>query len=138
MSNIIKVVADTSVYVAGALKTSYTHEFLLRRSKTTPPYILYTSHEILHELQQKLEQFGLEQKNIVDYIRSILAIATVVWPSQKITAVRDPNDDMILECAVEAKAHLIVTFDKDLLDMKTYEGIAISHPRMLQHWFKNH
>jgi predicted nucleic acid-binding protein len=43
---------------------------------------------------------------------------------------------MILECAVEANAHLIITFDKDLLSLKTYENIQIAHPRMVQYWFQ--
>ena len=42
---------------------------------------------------------------------------------------RDPNDDMVLECAVKAGADLIVTGDKDLLAVGNYEGIRILTPR---------
>jgi putative PIN family toxin of toxin-antitoxin system len=42
--------------------------------------------------------------------------------------VRDPNDDMILACAVAASASYVVTRDLDLLSLETYEGIAIVTP----------
>jgi predicted nucleic acid-binding protein len=43
--------------------------------------------------------------------------------------VRDPNDDMVVACALEARADYIVTRDKDLLSLGTYEGIRIVTPR---------
>jgi predicted nucleic acid-binding protein len=39
--------------------------------------------------------------------------------------VRDPNDDMIVACAVAAGADYIVTRDKDLLALGEYDGIAM-------------
>jgi predicted nucleic acid-binding protein len=42
--------------------------------------------------------------------------------------VRDPNDDMILACAVAASASHVVTRNRDLLALGTYEGIAIVTP----------
>jgi putative PIN family toxin of toxin-antitoxin system len=38
---------------------------------------------------------------------------------------RDPDDDRVLECAVTAKAELIVTGDSDLLNLVEYAGIEI-------------
>jgi len=43
-------------------------------------------------------------------------------------ACRDPKDDKFLACAVEGKAHYLVSSDKDLLDMKAYRGVAIVNP----------
>ena len=42
--------------------------------------------------------------------------------------VRDPNDDMILTCAVAGTADSVVTRDDDLLSLETYEGITIVTP----------
>jgi hypothetical protein len=38
---------------------------------------------------------------------------------------RDPEDNMVLECAIEAEAEYIVSGDKDLLELKEYRGIRI-------------
>ena len=48
---------------------------------------------------------------------------------------RDPDDNKILECALEAEAHIVATFDKDLLDLNEYEKIKTVHPSMLRYWF---
>jgi hypothetical protein len=43
-------------------------------------------------------------------------------------ACRDPKDDKFLACAMEGKAHYLVSSDRDLLDMKSYRGVAIVNP----------
>jgi len=43
-------------------------------------------------------------------------------------ACRDPKDDRFLARAVEGKAHYLVSSDKDILDMKSYRGVAIVNP----------
>ena len=41
---------------------------------------------------------------------------------------RDPDDDMVLACAMAAGVAYLVTRDKDLLVLQHYEGIAIVTP----------
>jgi predicted nucleic acid-binding protein len=38
---------------------------------------------------------------------------------------RDPKDDHILECAVKARAQVLISGDKDLLTLGTFHGIRI-------------
>ena len=38
---------------------------------------------------------------------------------------RDPDDNMVLECALEGHAQYIVSGDKDLLELKEFRGIRI-------------
>jgi len=48
---------------------------------------------------------------------------------------RDPNDDLILECAIINKARTIVSGDRDLLVLDPYAGISILSPRQyLDRW----
>jgi uncharacterized protein len=42
--------------------------------------------------------------------------------------VRDPNDDMIIACALDGRADTIVTRDKDLLSLGIFQGISIITP----------
>jgi predicted nucleic acid-binding protein len=39
--------------------------------------------------------------------------------------IADPDDDVVLACAVAARAEAIVSGDKHLLDLKQYEGMPI-------------
>jgi predicted nucleic acid-binding protein len=41
---------------------------------------------------------------------------------------RDPQDNTIVACALATHAHYIVTRDKDLLDLQSYQGIRILSP----------
>ena len=43
-------------------------------------------------------------------------------------ACRDPKDDKVLACAVEGRAHYLVSSDRDLLDMRRYRDVAIVNP----------
>lgn len=132
----LKIVPDTGFYIAAALKDGFARSYLVGKGTKLFGYELFTSEAILLELQAKLEdKFGFEREEVVKTIQDIRRVAIVVYPKQKLTIVRDLDDNKILECAVEAEAHIIATFDKDLLDLKEYEGIKIVHPSMLSHWF---
>lgn len=50
------------------------------------------------------------------------------------SVLKDPADHIILECALAARAHTIVTADRELLRLREFEGIAIIDPTMLQYW----
>jgi uncharacterized protein len=41
---------------------------------------------------------------------------------------RDPDDDVFLECAARANAHLLIAGDKDLLVLGSYKGTRILTP----------
>jgi len=49
---------------------------------------------------------------------------------------RDPQDDMVLACAVAAKADLIVTGDEDLLALSHFQNIWIANPRAAVSWLQ--
>lgn len=42
---------------------------------------------------------------------------------------RDPDDDKFISCAISAKAKVIVSGDKDLLDLASYNKIDILTPK---------
>lgn len=132
----LKIVPDTGFYIAATLKDGFARSYLVGKGTKLFGYELLTSEAILLELQTKLEdKFGFEREEVVRTIQDIRRVALAVYPRQKLTVVRDPDGNKIIECAIEAGAHIIAAFDKDLLDLKEYEGIKIVHPSMLSHWF---
>jgi predicted nucleic acid-binding protein len=42
----------------------------------------------------------------------------VVYPQKKISICRDPADNMLLECCLESKADILISSDRDLLDIQ--------------------
>ncbi len=62
--------------------------------------------------------------------RRLWALGTKVAPKKKLKIIReDPTDDPILECAVSARAGVIVSGDRDLIQLGTFRSIAITTPR---------
>ncbi|MGE3541100.1 MAG: putative toxin-antitoxin system toxin component, PIN family [Candidatus Tectimicrobiota bacterium] len=50
---------------------------------------------------------------------------------------RDPNDDMVLACAVAAGATYLVARDKDLLALQQYIDIPIVTPEVFLTWLRS-
>jgi putative PIN family toxin of toxin-antitoxin system len=131
----MKIVFDTNVYIAAIKKDSYSWE-QLKRSRPNGPYQLYISPEIILELRDKLEsKFHWTRSESAKYIETILMYAKQVHPKQKVDNVlNDKDDHIILECALEVKAEVIVTADRGLLRLKEYKTTKIIHPSMLQYF----
>lgn len=132
----VKVVADSNVYIAAALNRGYCHDWLFGASNPDANYELFVSEEILSEISRKLiNRFNFTKPEATEYLNKLDRVLKKVRPKESIDVVRDASDNMILECALEAKAELVISFDKDLLTLKEYENIKIDHPRMLKYWF---
>ena len=131
----LSIVPDTGFYIAATLKNGYARSYLVGRGSKFLRYQLFCSEAILLEVQNKLEDFGFDREQVVRAIKDIRKVVVIVHPTRKISVVRDPDDDKILECAIEARAEVVASFDKDLLSLKEYERIKIIHPRMLQYLF---
>ncbi|OGF52645.1 MAG: putative toxin-antitoxin system toxin component, PIN family [Candidatus Fraserbacteria bacterium RBG_16_55_9] len=56
-------------------------------------------------------------------------ISGTFWPGKskvlRVSVCRDDDDNRVLECALDGRADYIVTGDKDLLDLKVFEGIKV-------------
>jgi putative PIN family toxin of toxin-antitoxin system len=62
---------------------------------------------------------------LLERVASLVEIIDVL---QSIHASRDPKDNKFLDAAVNGRADVIVTGDKDLLDLNPFRGIAIVTP----------
>ncbi len=62
-------------------------------------------------------------------VQKIQTMATLVHPTEKINLIKDdPDDNAILECALEGKVKYIITNDKHLLKLQKFKGIKILAP----------
>jgi putative PIN family toxin of toxin-antitoxin system len=98
---------------------------------------LFVSEEILEETAGVLprrgrirERYAFSDEDAIEYCQELTRFATVVSDVRPIRGVvpRDPEDDMIIACALAADADYIVTRDKDLLSLRKYENISIITP----------
>ena len=77
------------------------------------------------------QRYPYADADVQDYLHSLRQAALLVSDLPPLSGVvRDPNDDMILACAVGASASHVVTRDHDLLSLGTYESILIVTPEI--------
>ena len=72
--------------------------------------------------------------DVVEYNRGLADLATLFGDLPNVKVVeRDPNDDVIIACAIASSAAHIVTRDKDPLSIKQYEQIVMITPEDFLH-----
>ena len=64
----------------------------------------------------------------LEFMKEWKCFACYVTPRCKVTVCRDPKDNEILACALEASANYIISGDKDLLVLAVFHGIPIVSP----------
>lgn len=89
---------------------------------------LCLSAEILSEFYRvvKYPKLGFSESEIDGFIGLLLPNIVFVKPSLNINVVvDDPDDNRIIECAIEGKSDYIISGDKHLLQLAEYEGLKI-------------
>ncbi len=120
-----RVVADTNIYVSalmfGGLPGAFLDLAIMRA------FTLVASVALLDELDEKLRmKFTVSPKDATAIRAKLESIAHIVEPDMVVTAIEvDPDDNRVLECAVKGRADCIVSGDRHLLKLGSYEGIAI-------------
>lgn len=125
-----RVVLDTNVLVSAFGWEGIPHKIF--ESAVEGELELIVSYDQLSELRRVLEypKFGFTENQRQRFIMIVLEVATIAEPMEKIDIVKDdPDDNIILECAVAGNAHYIVTGDRHLLGLKEFRGIRILNPR---------
>ena len=94
-------------------------------------HTLVTGEVVLRELRRALRKKLKLPSRVVDSIDRLLREYEVVPrpPTPADVAVRDPDDKWILASALTAKADVLVTGDRDLLDLGQRVPLRILDPR---------
>lgn len=132
----MKVVFDTNILIAAFLTEGLCSGLLIRTRKHDFDLIL--SDDIIREfkgvLTKKLKISSSDISEITDIIKE--AASEILHKVNSAPHIcRDPNDEMIIACAVDADADYIVTGDEDLLILKKFKNIIILNPRNFETLF---
>lgn len=123
----MKIVLDTNVLVAAFIARGKCHSLVERCLQV---HSVITSDFILQEFQEKLTQkFKLSSEDARIAVELLKSRMQIVKPKAlNKTVCRDPDDDMVLATALSGGAVCILTGDKDLLALKSFDGIDIISP----------
>lgn len=126
----MKVVFDTNVVASASFWRGAPFDCLAawaqgRCVAVVSSNLLAVYHETVEEL--RLDYPG---RKCVEWVAALTESAELVFPVERASgATTDPDDEMILECALAAEADFIVSGDKKhLLTLGQFRGIPIVSP----------
>jgi putative PIN family toxin of toxin-antitoxin system len=123
---VIRATADANILVS-ALTYRRGKPFQLLQKALAGEINLAISQPIVDEAMEVLERKFGAPPDFIEEARQIVAMAArTVTPAVQLDVVNDdPDDNRVLECAVTAGSEFIVTGDKDLLRLGSYDSIRI-------------
>lgn len=127
----MRVVIDTNIWISGLLWQGLPWQLL--RLAEQGRVELCLSYPMLQELSEvlaypkltpRLEKLGISLAELEAFVMSLAHFFDAPG-SDEIIVAADPDDDMILHCAISADAAFVVSGDRHLLDLGKYGDIPI-------------
>lgn len=127
----LKAVCDTNVIVSGLIAHSGGPYELLEAWRRGE-FVLLVSEAIVSEVTEVLgrpffrDKRGITKEDIIR-VREVLEtdVVMVSIKSHLCEIENDPDDDRILECALDGEADYLVSGDHHLLALQRYRGIPV-------------
>ena len=129
----MKIFLDTNVLASAAATRGLCADVL---REVFASHDLFISEQVLNELRRVLRlKFGVPQALIDDFIQLLQQNSVLAQPSQVPRVnLQDKEDLTILAAAITSGAEVLITGDKELLDLGGVEKLDILSPR--QFWEK--
>jgi putative PIN family toxin of toxin-antitoxin system len=125
----LRCVIDTNIYVSGLQFPRGNPRSLLNRAEVGE-FLAFTSAPIQAETERiMLEKFRWSREEVAFACGKLWRFCEAVQPRVKVKTCDDPDDDKVLECALEANADYIVSGDDDLLRLGFFKGTNIVRAR---------
>jgi len=130
-----RIVFDTTILISAFLRPGGLSDELFGLA-ADDAFALLLAEPIIAEARDKLltssrlrSRYAYNAAAVTSFCRALALLAEIVQDLPSLTGVvRDPDDDMIIACAIKGQADAIITRDKDLLSLRSYQGIAIITP----------
>ena len=133
----LRAVLDANVMISALIQPKGASGRILTSLLERNSFEMVVSPSILAELRLSLsypkvrKYIKTSDEDLDLWVASIELIAQPVDGNLRIDAVAaDPDDNKYIEAAVEGLAQFVVTGDKHLLSLKSYENIRIITPRV--------
>lgn len=124
----MRVVLDTNVLVSAFVFPGGAPEHVYRLA-VEGQIDLVTSRALLTELGRVLSEKFNNPRAAAEALAQITALATIVEPTEAVSVIEaDPDDDRVLEAALEGRAEMIVSGDRHLLQLKDWREMRIISP----------
>ncbi len=128
----MRIVLDTNVLI-DAFRDEYSYEKRIIDEVINGSLEAFANNQTLRENKLILNQL-ISSADYEQTMRDFFGQVNPVQNRRQISVVSDPEDNKILESAVEAKADYLITKDNSLLSIKEYQAVEIVTP--IEFWTK--
>ena len=122
----MKIVLDTNVLING-FKDEYSYEKKIIDAVSAGEIEAYANRQTLQENRLISSQL-IDNDEYQNQLNDLFAQINWVINRRQINIVSDPEDNKILESAVEAEADFLITSDNALLNIGKYQSVKITTP----------
>jgi putative PIN family toxin of toxin-antitoxin system len=128
------MVLDTTVMVAALRSAAGASRQLLvaaleKRFELLLSVPLMIEYEAVLTRKEHLKAAGLQVADVVELLNAVAAIGEPVIPNFRWRPMlRDPNDDMVFEVALNGQADMLVTFNKSDFEQLSLWNLRIASP----------
>ena len=130
----LEAVFDTTTLVSAFLTKKGVSALLLHQA-VAGAFELYLSEAVITETRDVLlnrehlrRNFTYTNQDVDEFCFLLKAFAHIVSDLPTLQVSRDPEDDYVIATALAAGVVHLVTRDKDLLTLKTYQGVQMVRP----------
>lgn len=130
-----RAVIDTNVFVSGSTVSAGTPSQIINHWRNQA-FVMVVSPPLIAEYEEVLlrpevmKYTRLSAREVREYVADVIDRAYITQGVYEMTEItNDPDDNMILACALEGYVTYVVTGDtRSLLPLKQYQGINIVTP----------
>jgi putative PIN family toxin of toxin-antitoxin system len=121
----VRVVFDTNIFISAlVIPGSLAEKAILKIIEERDSLLI--SADIINEVLSVLSsKFGRDREELSHVAVTLSEIAELMKPTRGIKIFKDEPDNRILECAIYGEANLLVTGDKEILQLREYKGVKI-------------
>jgi uncharacterized protein len=125
----LRVVLDTNIVVSGLLSPRGSPAAILDAA-TSKQFRCFASDSLIEEYRDVLTRsdLGLDPRRMAKFMKDFRKVALLVVPRVRVSAARDTDDNMVIECALEARADFVVTGNTRDFPL-SFRGVRIVTPR---------
>lgn len=132
----MRITLDTNVLVSAFISKDGTCADVLDLVSTFEEIELVLSQDILSEFAEVMRRkeavvrFKYDDKDITSFEGGVRGVAEIIKVASNLKFVpEDPDDDMVVNTAIDGKAQFIVSGDRHLRRLKKVEKVRIVTPR---------
>lgn len=130
----IRAVLDTNTIVSAMINTDKSVSQEIYQNSRDQRFLLVISPSILAEVEDvihrarvmKFHKYSAQELQRI--VKELTNVSLIVPGKIEIEVVRDSDDNKIISAALDGRVDYIVSRDRDLLDLKAYQGIKIITP----------